>query len=182
MKVGCPAGVSWNDASSAPLDASYTNALPVGPPLTNSRSARLSYFRPMAAWPSRAGTASCCAPVLVSISSTRPVGIEPTKTLLPLPAAMPSGLKPSGSGIFSGPLAASAIAATAEVAASRAARTARSLLMPRAYPNPRRAKRPARNLALTSQGGADGDDDPLPVRDDLAPEPLQRAHGRGPGR
>ena len=32
------------------------------------------------------------APVFVSISSTLPVGIEPTKTLPPFPAAMPSGL------------------------------------------------------------------------------------------
>src|SRR5688572_2813283 len=182
MKVSWPAGVSWNAASSAPLDASYTNALPVGPPLTKRRSARLSYLRPMAACPSRAGTASCRAPVFVSISSTLPVGIDPTYTLLAFPAAMPSGLNPSGSGIFSGPLAAIATAATAEVATSRAAKTARSLLMPRAYPEPRRAKHPAGNLALTSQGGADGGDHPLPVRDDLAPEPLQRAHGRGSGR
>src|SRR5688572_17863019 len=70
----------------------------------------------------------------------------------------------------------------AEAAASTAMRTARNLLMRPAYPGTLRAKPSLGNLALTSRSGAHGDDHPLPVRDDLAPQQRQGAHGRRAGR
>jgi hypothetical protein len=51
------------------------------------------------------GTSTSPCPVLASAFQTAPVGIEPTYSEVPRPAAMPSGCQPSGRGMVPGKLA-----------------------------------------------------------------------------
>src|SRR5215207_7673371 len=93
--------------------------------------------------------------------------------LFPLPAAMPSGRKPSGSAMRSGPFPASAPEVITEAAMSSAPRSVRSLLMGPVFPCPATRKPRGEGLGALPSVAATGSGE--------APDALRRADVDLPG-